>query len=95
MLVVLVTKEPVYVIYVLALYSFIQFIDNNYLVPKIVGSKVKLNALVSLMGVILGAALWGIPGMFLSIPLIAVMKVIFDKIEALKPWGYLLGYDKL
>lgn len=94
MLVALVTKEPVYIIYVVGLYSLIQFIDNNYLVPKIVGSKVKLNALVSLMVVILGAALWGIPGMFLFIPLIAILKVIFDRIESLKPWGYLLGYDK-
>jgi predicted PurR-regulated permease PerM len=95
MLVALVTKEPIFIIYVVALYTIIQIIDNNFLVPKIVGSKVKLNALVSLMVVILGAALWGIPGMFLFIPLIAILKVIFDHIESLKPWGYLLGYDKV
>lgn len=93
MLVALVTKEPIYIIYVVAMYSFIQFIDNNYLVPKIIGSKVKLNALVSLLAVILGAALWGIPGMFLFIPLIAILKVILDRIESVKTWGYLLGYD--
>jgi len=73
------------------LYAFIQFIDNNYIVPKIVGSKVKLNALVCIIGVISGAALWGIPGMFLAIPLLAIIKLIFDRIEPLKPWGFLLG----
>ena len=87
----LVTKSPVYVIYVITLYSLIQFIDNNYIVPKIVGSKVKLNALISIIVVIAGAALWGIPGMFLSIPLTAIVKLILDRIEPWKPWGFLLG----
>ena len=90
-IIALVTKSPVYVLYVLAMYTFIQFIDNNYIVPKIVGSKVKLNALVSLITVIAGAALWGIPGMFLAIPLTAVGKLILDRIEPLEPWGFLLG----
>ena len=90
-IIALVTKSPVYVLYVLAMYTFIQFIDNNYIVPKIVGSKVKLNALVSLITVIAGAALWGIPGMFLAIPLTAVVKLILDRIEPLEPWGFLLG----
>jgi predicted PurR-regulated permease PerM len=91
MAIALVTKSPVHVLYVTALYSLIQFIDNNYIVPKIIGSKVKLNAFISLIAVIAGAALWGIPGMFLSIPLIAIIKLILDRIEPLKPWGFLLG----
>lgn len=91
MAVALVTRSPIYVFYVLALYSVIQFIDNNYIVPKIVGSKVKLNALVSVIAVIAGAALWGLPGMLLSIPLIAIFKLILDRIPVLKPWGFLLG----
>lgn len=68
-----------------------QFLDNNLIVPKLVGSKVKINALVAIVGVIVGGALWGINGMFLSIPIIAILKVIFDHIESLKPWGFLLG----
>lgn len=90
-IIALATKSPVYVLYVVAMYTLIQFIDNNYIVPKIVGSKVKLNALISLLTVIMGAALWGIAGMFLAIPLTAVVKLILDRIEPLKPWGYLLG----
>ncbi len=92
MMVALVTKSSGwYAIYVLVIYYFIQLIDNNYIVPKIVASKVKINALFSIIVVIVGNALWGIPGMFLSIPLLAIVKLIFDHIEPLKPWGFLLG----
>lgn len=83
--------QPLYFLLVLAMYVFIQIIDNNFLVPKIVASKVKINILVSIIVVIAFGALWGIPGMFLSIPLTAIIKLIFDHIEPLKPWGFLLG----
>jgi len=66
-------------------------IDSNFLLPKVVGSKVKINALVTILGVILGEHLWGIAGMFLAIPIIALLKVIFDSVEALNAWGFILG----
>jgi predicted PurR-regulated permease PerM len=91
MAIALATKTPMYSLYVLAAYYLIQFIDNNYIVPKIVASKVKINALFSIIVVLAGNALWGISGMFLSIPLIAIVKLIFDNIESMKPWGFLLG----
>jgi predicted PurR-regulated permease PerM len=74
-------------------YAVIQFVDNNILVPRIVSSKVKINALVSILIVLLGNALWGVPGMFLSIPTVAILKIIFDRVDGLKPWGRLLGDD--
>jgi predicted PurR-regulated permease PerM len=80
-----------YAVYVLVLFYIIQIIDNNYIVPKVVASKVKLNALFSIIVVFIGNALWGVPGMFLSIPLLAIVKLICDQIEPLKPWGFLLG----
>ncbi|MGF7082735.1 AI-2E family transporter [Mucilaginibacter sp. UYCu711] len=76
---------------VILAYAVIQFIDNNILVPRIVSSKVQINALVSIVVVLMGNALWGISGMFLSIPFIAVLKIIFDRIDNLKPWGKILG----
>lgn len=76
---------------IIAAYAIIQFLDNNIFVPRIVSSKVQINALISIVVVLLGAALWGVPGMFLSIPFIAVLKIIFDRIDGLKPWGKLLG----
>ncbi len=91
MVVALITKAPVYMIYIIVIYSVIQFIDNHYIVPKIVASKVRINALFAIVVVIAGNALWGIPGMFLSIPLLAIVKLVCDNIEPLKPWGFLLG----
>ncbi len=92
MMMALVTKpSPWYAMYVLGLFYFIQLVDNNYIVPKIVASKVKINALFSILAVLAGNAIWGIAGMFLSIPLLAIVKLIFDRIEPLHPWGYLLG----
>lgn len=69
----------------------VQFIDNNVGMPIIVGKKVRINALVTIVGVLLGGTLCGIPGMFLAIPALAVCKVICDRVERLKPWGLLLG----
>jgi predicted PurR-regulated permease PerM len=76
---------------VILAYIVIQFIDNNILVPRIVSSKVQINALMSIIVVLLGNQLWGLSGMFLSIPFVAVLKIIFDRIDDLKPWGKLLG----
>jgi len=71
----------------------VQLIDNNILVPMFVNSKVQINAFVSIVGIIIGNVLGGITGMFLAIPIIAIIKVIFDRIESLEPWGYLFGDD--
>ncbi len=92
MMVALVSKPSAwYALYVLIAYYFIQLIDNHYIVPYIVASKIKINALFSVIVVLAGNALWGIPGMFLSMPLLAIIKLICDHIEPLKPWGFLLG----
>lgn len=76
---------------VLITIAVVQFLDNNILMPKIVGSKVKINALATIIGVFIGGALGGIAGMFLSLPTIAVCKIIFDRTDNLKQWGVLLG----
>jgi predicted PurR-regulated permease PerM len=92
MVIAFITKDSLlYPGLVLLIYLFTQFIDNHYISPKIVASRVKINALVSVIAVLVGGTIWGIPGMFLSIPLIGILKVIFDHIEPLKPWGFLLG----
>lgn len=92
MIIAFVTKDSlVYAALVFAVYMVIQFIDNHFIIPKIVASRVKINALISVIVVLIGGALWGIPGMFLSIPLTAILKAILDQIGPLKPWGFLLG----
>ncbi|HZE84016.1 MAG TPA: AI-2E family transporter [Puia sp.] len=69
----------------------IHLVDANVLLPMIVGSKVKINGLITILGVVIGGSAWGITGAFLALPVIAIIKIVFDRIEPLKPWGMLLG----
>jgi predicted PurR-regulated permease PerM len=91
MVVAMAFQDATAALWVLGLYLVVQFIDNHFIVPLVVASRVQINALMSIVVVIAGGMLWGIPGMFLSIPLTAMLKVVFDRIPALEPWGYVLG----
>jgi predicted PurR-regulated permease PerM len=94
-LLTLTSSQEVWPIFaVLITIAVVQFLDNNILMPRIVGSKVKINALVSIVGVIVGGSMAGVAGMFLSLPVIAVFKIIFDRTDTLKQWGVLLGDEK-
>jgi len=88
------SPEQITVIYVIITLVITHLIDSNILLPLIVGSKVRINALITVLGVIIGEMVWGIPGMFLSIPVIAVLKIIFDRVETLKAWGIILGDEE-
>ncbi len=78
-------------LWVFGAYSVIQFIDNHFLTPLVVGARVQINALWSIVTVIAGGLLWGIAGMFLAIPIFGILKVVFDRVPELEPWGYVLG----
>ncbi len=71
----------------------IHFIDSNFMMPRIVGSRVKINALATILAAVVGGSLIGIGGVFLALPTIAIFKIIFDRVEELKPWGILLGVE--
>lgn len=92
MLITLVSSDNISnVLWVGLVLALVQLVDNNFLMPFIVGSKVRINAMATLIGVLVGGALCGIPGMFLAIPGIAVLKVIFDRVDGLRPYGILVG----
>lgn len=80
----------------LALYAslglfLVHLLDANVLLPRIVGSKVSINAMITLLGVFVGSMVWGVAGMFISIPAMALLKIIFERVPHLKPWGILMG----
>jgi len=92
MIIAITTKDSAtYPLLVLALYIVIHLIDNSVIIPRIVASKVKINALISITAILTASALFGIPGMIICIPVTGIIKLIFDHIEPLKPWGFLLG----
>ncbi len=69
----------------------LHMIDSNILLPKIVGSRVKMNSFVTIIVVVLGEFIWGIPGMFLFIPLAGIAKLIFERVEGMEPWAMVMG----
>lgn len=85
------TGSPVQALLVIGVFVVVQFLEGNFITPMITGSSVSINPLAAILALILGAALWGTPGMILSIPLTAILKVIFDAYKPLEPFGFLLG----
>ena len=81
------------IIWVIVIMYGIHILDVNILMPKIIASRLRINALISILGVIAGGALTGISGLFLSVPAIALIKIICDQVEGLQAWGILLGDD--
>ncbi len=89
------TKDSLfYPIAVLASFQLIQFVEGNILTPKIVGSDVNLNAFVTILSLIIGASIWGVAGMILIIPAMAVLREIFELSENTKPFALLMGEER-
>jgi predicted PurR-regulated permease PerM len=79
------------IVWIVVIFYGIHMIDVNILMPRIVASRLRINALISILGVVIGGALTGISGLFLSVPAIAFIKIICDEVDTLKPWGMLMG----
>lgn len=82
------------IIWIIVFMETIHFLDANFFMTKIVGSKVKINALMTIVGVVIGGTMIGLPGVFLALPTIAILNVIFSQIDSLKPWSILLSDDR-
>lgn len=88
----LLTKDSLwYPIGVFLAFYFIQLAESNFFTPKIVGGKVSMNPFMTIVALFVGNFIWGLTGMILFIPGMAVLKVIFDEIPGMEPYGFLLG----
>ena len=93
-LIALVTKDSMmYAVGALGVCLLTQFLENNFITPKIVGSSVSVNPLASIAALIGFGLLWGVVGMVLAIPITGMLKIVCDSIPSLKPYGYILGED--
>lgn len=79
---------------VLLVYIIIQFIEHNILTPNITGGNVRINPLVAIVGIIVGGMVWGVAGMLVVIPFLATLKIVFEHIDSLKPFAYLIGSEE-
>lgn len=91
----LLTKDSLfYPFAVVIAFTLIQFLESSFLTPKITGANVQLNAFVTFLGLLIGAAIWGIVGMILIIPTIAILKKLFELSPDLEPYAYLFGEER-
>ncbi|MFP4289602.1 MAG: AI-2E family transporter [Bacteroidales bacterium] len=88
-----VENDPVLVFRVIILFIIIQFTENNILTPNIVGSNVKINPFFIITGLVAASMVWGIPGMLLIVPFLAILRIVFSHIDSMKPYAYLLGQE--
>jgi predicted PurR-regulated permease PerM len=84
----------VLLLWVLAVFAVAQFIESYILEPLIVGAEVNVNPLITIVAVVAGSLLWGIAGLILAIPIVGILRVIFDNFDSLQPYGYLLGQQE-
>lgn len=79
---------------IIVVYAVVQFVQTYLLEPLVVGAEVNINPLFTILAIVVGETVWGIPGMILAIPLTGIAKIICDHVGPLKPYGYLMGEDK-
>lgn len=94
-LLALVTKDSGwYAVGVIGYFSFVQFLEGNFITPRITGSKVSINALAAIIALVLGGKILGVAGMILAVPAIGVLKILLTHTNHLKPFVLLLEDKK-
>ncbi|MGQ1890853.1 AI-2E family transporter [Thermophagus sp. OGC60D27] len=83
--------DPSLAFRVVILFAIIQFIDNNILTPNIVGGNVRVNPFFIITGLLAAGFIWGIPGLLLIVPFLAITRIVFSHIDSMKPFAFLLG----
>ena len=86
-------SSPNHALTVIIILLAVHLVDSNVIMPRIVGARVKMNPLITIVAVLVGHLLWGLPGMFLFIPLIGILKIIFERVNGLQPWAILMGTE--
>lgn len=78
---------------VMGFFILVQFTENNILTPNITGSKVNINPMFTILSIIVGGMVWGLPGMFVAVPYLGMFKVYCDHTPNLRPWAFMLGTE--
>ena len=86
--------ETSMIIAILITYAVVQFFQTYLLEPMVVGKNISINPVFTIVGLVGGELLWGLPGMILALPILGIIKIICDRIEPLKPYGFLIGDEK-
>lgn len=92
-MVLITTQETWPILAIMGLFAGAQFIESYFLEPLIVGGKVSINPMASIIGVVVAGGIWGIPGMIIAIPYMGIIKILCDQVDRLEPVSILIGDD--
>ncbi|MEL7587597.1 MAG: AI-2E family transporter [Prolixibacteraceae bacterium] len=76
---------------VFILFLSVQFLENNLLTPNIVGNNIKINPLAIILGLLMANMVWGMGGMLIVVPILAILKIIMQNFDELKPFAFLIS----
>lgn len=85
------TDSPSYLIKVVIMYVLVLFTEHNILTPNITGENVQINPFVTILGILAGELVWGLPGMFVIIPFLGMLKIVLESFTATQPFAFLIG----
>jgi len=80
-----------YPIGVILVFSFVQYLEANIIFPKVVGVQLNVSTWATLVGIVIGGIIWGVSGMILFIPFVAILKIISSHVGELEPLHILLS----
>ena len=87
----LIVSGPLTALFTIIMFLVVQFVDNNFLTPRITGGQIAINSLAAIIFIIIWGMIWGVVGMVLALPILGLIKIICDTFIPLQPIGYLLG----
>jgi predicted PurR-regulated permease PerM len=91
----LITKDSLwYPVAVVLLFTFVQYLEANVIFPRVVAAQLNLSTWSTLVAIIAGTILWGVAGMILFIPLLAILKIVSDQVDSLKSINILLNREE-
>jgi predicted PurR-regulated permease PerM len=94
-LLALVTKDSAWsAVGVIGVHAFVQFLEGNFITPKITGSRISVNALAAIVALLIAGKIWGIAGMILAVPAVGILKIILSYSKELRPLVILIGDEK-
>ena len=94
LVITLATQSSTLALGVLIMFVIVQFLDNNILTPYIAASRIALNPFMAILAIIFSSFIWGVMGMVVVLPFLAIFKIICDNIPELKPIGFILGNEQ-
>lgn len=80
-----------YALGVVAIFAFVQYLEANLIFPLTVSNRLQINALATLVAILVGGVLWGVAGMILFIPFLSILKLIADNHPKMKTFSLLIG----